>query len=145
MADHKYDPLVWLGDTLGIRNKDGVGRKGLRVHGRATRPRVRRPEPETTAPVAEPERGQLAPYARGEAMAALVLGVLSTLTLNALFGLVAIGLGRAAQRGSRRADAAVHRRATTGVVAGCIGTLLSLLAAAVLLVVYVMVEPDWLR
>jgi hypothetical protein len=30
------------------------------------------------------------------------------------------------------------------VIAGCIGMMLSIVAAAVFLIVYVMVEPDWL-
>ena len=26
VADKKFDPLVWLGDKIGIRNKDNDGR-----------------------------------------------------------------------------------------------------------------------
>jgi succinate dehydrogenase / fumarate reductase iron-sulfur subunit len=27
VVDKKYDPLVWLGEKIGIRNKDNVGRE----------------------------------------------------------------------------------------------------------------------
>ena len=101
-----------------------------------------RPQPDPTAPdtAARPRRAGL--YSRGQARVSLVLGILSILTLNALLGLIAIGLGRAAQRGSAGADPNVHRRATTGVLTGCIGAMLSVIAATVLILVYVFALAD---
>ena len=69
--------------------------------------------------------------------ASLVFGVLSILTLNLLFGAVAIGLGRYAQRGSSGVDRDIQRRASRGVLTGGVGALLSRVGAAVLIVVYV--------
>jgi hypothetical protein len=145
VVDRKYDPLIWLGETIGIRNKDNTGRRAVPVEGRPAPPPVLRPAPEPGVPEDEPSETRLAPYSRGEAKAALILGVLSILTLNALFGLIAIGLGRAGQRGSRGVDADLHRQATVGVITGCIGTLLSLVAAIVLVIVFVAADPDWLQ
>ena len=137
VVDKKYDPLVWLGATIGLRNKDDDGRRSLPARGNGSAPAVIRPRPEPGEPVASVRPRRLSPYAAGLAKASLVLGILSILTLNAVFGVGAIGLGRAAQAGSVGADAEIHRRARTGVLAGSVGTLLSLLAAAVLIVVYV--------
>ena len=137
VVDRKYDPLVWLGSTIGLRNKDNEGRKPLPAHGRESAPKVIRPEPAPAVVAAAPRARRTSQYAERLAKASLVLGVLSILTLNLLLGAVAIGLGRAGQRGSAGVDAEIHRRATTGVLTGCIGGLLSVVAATVLILVYV--------
>ena len=137
VVDRKYDPLVWLGATIGLRNKDNDGRKSVPAQGIEPATTVLRPEPDPTAPaVAAPPR-RLAPYSGGWSKASFVLGILSILTLNLLFGAIAVGLGRYAQRGSTGVDPDIRRRATRGVLLGSIGALLSLVAAAVLIVVYV--------
>ena len=137
VVDRKYDPLVWLGETIGRLNKDNDGRRPLPAQGIEPASTVLRPEPDPTAPaVAAPAR-RLAPYSGAWSKASFVLGILSILTLNLLFGAVAVGLGRYAQRGSAGVDAEINRRASRGVLTGCIGAMLSLVAAAVFIVVYV--------
>ena len=137
VVDKKYDPLVWLGATIGLRNKDNDGRRPKPAHDGGPAPEVLRPQTDPeAAPLPAPPR-RLAPYSAGWSKASLVFGVLSILTLNLLFGAVAIGLGRYAQRGSSGVDADIQRRASRGVLTGCVGALLSLVVAAVLIVVYV--------
>ena len=51
--------------------------------------------------------------------------------------MIAVGLGRYAQRGSTGVDPDIRPRPAGACSLGCIGALLSLVAAAVLIVVYV--------
>ena len=121
-----------------MRNKDNDGRR--RATGPGHRARHRRccgPSRTRAAPAAAAPPRRLAPYAGGWSTASFVLGILSILTLNLLLGAIAIGLGRYAQGGSTGVDADIRRRATRGVLLGSVGSLLSLVAAAVLIVVYV--------
>ena len=112
VVDRKYDPLVWLGETIGLRNKDSVGRRALPAQGIEPATTVLRPEPDPAAPAAAAPPRRLAPYSAAWSTASFVLGILSILTVNLLFGAIAIGLGRYAQRGSAGVDADIRRRAT---------------------------------
>ena len=66
VVDRKYDPLVWLGSKIGLRNKDNDGRRPKPGPGRrAPRPTVLRPRARTPS---------AAPLARAATPARALLG-----------------------------------------------------------------------
>ena len=99
VVDRKYDPLVWLGETIGLRNKDNDGRRRSRPGHRAATTVLRPSRTDGPGGRAPPRR--LAPT-RAWSTASLVLGILSILTLNLLFGAIAIGSAATPSAAARR-------------------------------------------
>ncbi len=136
VADKKYDPLVWLGETIGVRNRDNVDRRRVGEHQEVRG--LKRPE-DVAAEVEPAARVEARPVRPGSGPRGAGARHPVCHHPERAVRRLAVFLGRSAQRRVVRlaGQSLVSRRARTGILLGGIGTVLSLLALAVVVIVYV--------